>query len=106
MPEKLKEKFFMKGMMFEMIIAIGTIFFLIILWTALSFPMNTIRTDLKAMIPAKVMNNTVNKTIIENKIDAGYNTFYFSLLFICIIILVYIVKIAQEHQAKYPFGGG
>jgi hypothetical protein len=87
-------------MLQEFAVGVGTIFFLILLWTPLAYTMNTITTHLSDITPASIMNTTVNATTIKAQYGYGYTTMYFSLFIITILILLWIVKVAVQQKEK------
>ena len=91
-------------MMYETIIGVGTILFLIIFWTLLMQPTTMLIDEFKNMTPSTSWNQTLNQTAINGQYDIVYNAMYFSLFFIAFIIFVWIVKKAIEYQRRGVYG--
>jgi hypothetical protein len=95
-------------MIYELTIAIGTILFLSIIWAIFTHTVDVARTTFKNMTPSSFnisgTNTTVDKTALNKEFDLGFNVIYFSFFFIALILLVWVVKKANEYQARY--GGG
>jgi len=95
----------MRGMMYELVLVIGTIVFAAFLWTVLMRPMGMVRDIYKNMTPANFSNVSVNQTEIRAQLDLSYNAMYFSLFIIIMVLFVFIVKVAVQHQKWGGFGG-
>lgn len=90
-------------MMYEVAIGIGTIFILILIWTVLSYATSSVKDVFNALTPPSFMNVSVNKTLAEQNYNLSYNTVYFSLFFISLMIIFYIIKVAVQQQKKEWF---
>ena len=86
---------------FELITALGTIFVLAIIWTALMKPFNMISSTFQNnMTKAVKFNETVNVTRLNTQYTIAYDASYFSLFFIIVIVLIWVFKVSQEQQRK------
>jgi len=90
--------------MYETIIGVGTILFLVMFWTILMQPTTMVVDSFKNMTPATSWNQTVNQTAIFKQYDLVHNSMYFSLFFISFIIFLWIVKKAIEYQKRGVYG--
>lgn len=84
----------------ELAVGIGTIFFLILLWTPLAYVMNTMTSHLSDVTPSSLMNTTINQTTIRAQYGYGYATVYFSLFIITVLILLWVVKVAVQQKER------
>ena len=89
-----------KGLIFETILGFGTIFFIVMIFFLLAWPLDTAVDTFKNVTPSTVFNYTVNQTTINNNYDLAYNFYYFSLFFIVIIIVLWIIKKAQQKSKR------
>lgn len=93
-------------MIYETVIGIGTVLFLIIVWVLLMKPVTTLVTVFKNVTPNSRWNESVNQTELGEDYDLGEDVLYFSLFFIIIIIFVWIVKISVYQQKQSALYGG
>ena len=92
--------------MYELVISVGTIFFAILLWTILVYPLDKFVIAMKNSTPSIIFNETINKTALSAEYDFGYNIFYYSLFIIVFVVFIYVVKKAVEYQKKEVIYGG
>jgi hypothetical protein len=86
-------------MLYEFLLVLATIVILSLLWVILAYPLSVVTATFKAVTPDTVANVSVNKTDINSMYDVPYLAFYYSLLVISIVLFIYVVKVAVEHQA-------
>jgi len=87
-------------MMYETIIGVGTILFLVIFWSILMQPTTIMVDTFKNMTPSTSWNQTINQTAVFKQYDLVQNSMYFSLFFITFVIFVWIIKKAIEYQRR------
>ena len=86
--------------MYETIIGVGTILFLVIFWSILMQPTTIMVDTFKNMTPSTSWNQTINQTAVFKQYDLVQNSMYFSLFFITFVIFVWIIKKAIEYQRR------
>jgi len=85
-------------MIYEIVLGVGTIIFILLVWTILMHPMSQVKGILINNTPTSIFNQTVNKTIIQNELNLGENIFYYSPFFFIVLIIIWMVKKAIEQQ--------
>ena len=89
-----------KGLVYELVLGMGTVFFLAIFFFLLAWPISDTQEIFSNMTTNESFGETLNETAIEEKYETGFNLFYFSLFFVVLIIFVWILKTAQKHSSR------
>lgn len=93
-------------MIYEAVIGIGTIIFLIFVWVLLMRPTTMLVTAFENQTPSSRFNVSVNQTQISSHYELGLNVLYFSLFFITFIIIIWIIKVSVYQQRRNQMYGG
>jgi len=88
-----------KGGFFHFATGIGTIIIISLFWIFLMHAVELSRTTFTTVTPSSFAGYTVDTTDITTQYDLAYNSYYFSLLFISIIIFIWIVRSSISEQA-------
>ena len=89
-----------KGMMYELAIGVATILILSLVWTLLMHPFGIIKNVFWNMTTAE----SYNQTQMRNQYDLAYNTMFYSLFIIAIVIFLWIIKISVKQQKSDLYG--
>jgi len=86
-------------MIYEFVIAIGTIILLALIWTILTHAIYDIRTNFISMTP-NITNPTNQTQNMINTYNLYFNVIYFSLFFLTIIILIWVIKKSTKQSYR------
>lgn len=93
-------------MIYEFIIGVGTIFFLILLWSLLMKPIEMMFDIAENQTREVFFNETTNRTVLISYYTLGFDVFYFCLFFIVFFIFVWIVKVSVKQSRDMEYYGG
>lgn len=93
-------------MIYETIVGIGTILFLIVVWVLLMKPVTDVIVTFNNITHSSRFNVSVNQTEISEDYSLGEDVAYFSLFFIVIVIIAWIIKVSVYQQRRRQLFGG
>lgn len=93
-------------MIYEFVIGVGTVFFLVLLWSLLMKPLDMLIDVASNQTKTAFFNETVNKTAITSNYTLAFDVGYFSLFFIVFFIFIWIVKVSVKQSKEQDFYGG
>jgi hypothetical protein len=91
---------------YDFVIAIGTVVFILFLWTLLTKPFGDIVNISKQLtFSYQGFNKTtaITPSEVAQKFDIPYEAMYISLFFLVVLIMLYVVKRTVQEKERFPW---